>query len=65
MAFEDDVFVNCPFDADYKSLLKPLLFTILHLGLQPRISLDLLNVWDNSCLDTHSPMYANSSETGP
>lgn len=40
MAFEDNVFVNCPFDADYKSLLKPLLFTILYLRLQPRISLE-------------------------
>ena len=64
MAFEDNVFVNCPFDAADKSLLKPLLFTILHLGLEPRISLDLLNVWDHSSLDTHSPMYANSAETG-
>jgi hypothetical protein len=40
MAFEDNVFVNCPFDADYKPLLLPLLFTIGYLGLRPRIALE-------------------------
>lgn len=32
------VFVNCPFDDDYRSLLHPLLFTILDLGFEPRIA---------------------------
>lgn len=39
-AFEDNVFVNCPFDTDYKPLLRPLLFTIVYLGLKPRIALE-------------------------
>jgi hypothetical protein len=38
MPFERNVFVNCPFDEDYKILLKPLLFTILFLGFKPFIS---------------------------
>ena len=32
------VFVNCPFDRDYLSLLQPLLFTIVDLGFMPRIA---------------------------
>lgn len=40
MAFENNVFVNCPFDAEYKPLLDPLLFTIRYLGFQPRIALE-------------------------
>lgn len=40
MAFNQNVFVNCPFDADYLPLLRHLLFTIKYLGLQPRIALE-------------------------
>lgn len=40
MGFENNVFVNCPFDAEYKPLLDPLLFTIHYLGFQPRIALE-------------------------
>ena len=36
--FERNVFVNCPFDDEYVSLLRPLLFTILALGFRPRIA---------------------------
>lgn len=36
--FDKNVFINCPFDEDYKSLLRPLLFTIIYLGHNPRIS---------------------------
>lgn len=36
--FEQSVFINCPFDSDYDSLLRPLLFTILYFGFTPRIS---------------------------
>lgn len=32
------MFVNCPFDEDYHSLLRPLLFTIVYLGYHPRIA---------------------------
>lgn len=38
MTFEKNVFVNCPFDDDYKALLRPLLFTLVYHGLKPRIA---------------------------
>ncbi len=38
MTFETNVFINCPFDEDYKTLLKPLLFTVLYCGFDPQIS---------------------------
>jgi hypothetical protein len=40
MNFEKNVFVNCPFDEKYLPLLRPLLFTIIYLGLFPRIALE-------------------------
>lgn len=43
MPFATNVFVNCPFDAAYKPLLRPLLFTLLDLGFEPRIALERLN----------------------
>lgn len=36
----NDIFINCPFDENYKSLLKVLIFTIIHCGYNPRISLE-------------------------
>jgi hypothetical protein len=36
--FSRSVFVNCPFDADYLPLLRPLLFTVVYLGFVPRIA---------------------------
>lgn len=39
----NQVFINCPFDNDYKSLLRPLLFTVCFLGLNPRIASESLN----------------------
>ncbi len=41
--FEKNVFVNCPFDEDYYPLLRPLLFCVIALGFQPRISLETLD----------------------
>jgi hypothetical protein len=38
--FGRNVFINCPFDAEYFPLLKPLLFAVLHLGFTPRIALE-------------------------
>ena len=35
---ENNVFINCPFDEDYDSLLRPLLFTVIYLGFNPRIA---------------------------
>lgn len=43
MAFETNVFVNCPFDDDYKSLLRPILFCVYRLGFQPRIASERLD----------------------
>lgn len=40
MSYEKNVFVNCPFDEEYISFLRPLLFTVLYLGLEPRIALE-------------------------
>ncbi|HEX8409208.1 MAG TPA: hypothetical protein VF883_10100 [Thermoanaerobaculia bacterium] len=36
--FSRNVFVNCPFDAEYLPLLRPLLFTIMYVGFVPRIA---------------------------
>ena len=36
--FESNVFINCPFDADYEPLKKALLYTVVALGYHPRIS---------------------------
>ncbi|MEM9859552.1 MAG: hypothetical protein AAF843_19520 [Bacteroidota bacterium] len=36
--FDEQVFINCPFDKDYLLLLKPLLFTVIRIGFTPRIA---------------------------
>jgi len=38
--FETNVFVNCPFDDDYRQLLISIVFTIKKLGFTPRLSLE-------------------------
>ena len=38
--FEKNIFINCPFDEDYKPLLKILIYTIKKIGFIPRISLE-------------------------
>lgn len=43
MSFHKNVFVNCPFDDEYRSLLRPLVFTITYLGFKPRIALEELD----------------------
>jgi hypothetical protein len=43
MTFERNVFVNCPFDEKYLALLRPLLFTVIYLGLKPRIALEAID----------------------
>lgn len=43
MAFETNVFINCPFDNDYRSLLRPIVFCIHRLGFQPRIASERLD----------------------
>lgn len=36
--FDRSVFINCPFDQGYLSLLRPLLFTVASFGFEPRIA---------------------------
>jgi hypothetical protein len=36
--FSKNVFINCPFDSEYTSLLRPILFTIVYLGFNPQIA---------------------------
>ncbi len=43
MAFDKNVFINCPFDEQYLSLLRPLLFTVIYLGFDPRIASETLD----------------------
>lgn len=38
MAFDKNVFINCPFDSEYSVLLRPLLFTIIYFDLEPLLS---------------------------
>lgn len=38
--FDRNIFINCPFDSEYKELLRPLLFTILYVGFNPKIGLE-------------------------
>lgn len=36
--FERNVFINCPFDKEYIPLLRALIFTVIHLGFNPKIA---------------------------
>lgn len=36
--FPKNVFINCPFDSSYTKLLRPIIFTIMYLGYNPRIA---------------------------
>ena len=38
MNFNTNIFINCPFDKEYKPLLKALVFITLYLGFEPQIS---------------------------
>ena len=39
--FNKNVFINCPFDSKYDLILRPILFTIIYLGLTPQIASQL------------------------
>jgi hypothetical protein len=41
--FEKNVFINCPFDKEYKLLLHPLFFTVFSCGLTPRIATERMD----------------------
>ena len=38
MGFENNVFINCPFDEEYVPLLRALVFTTIYLNLEPHFS---------------------------
>lgn len=38
--YDKNVFINCPFDDEYFELLRPLIFTVVYFGFNPRISLE-------------------------
>ena len=38
--FEKNVFINCPFDKNYVPLLRPMLFSVLFHGFEPRIAIE-------------------------
>jgi hypothetical protein len=38
--FERNIFVNCPFDDDYRQLLTAVVFAVKYLGFTPRLSLE-------------------------
>jgi hypothetical protein len=40
MPFATNVFINCPFDPDYRQLQKAIIFTVLYLGFDPQISIN-------------------------
>lgn len=40
MSFEKNVFINCPFDPEYRQLLLGISFSVIYLGYNPRLSLE-------------------------
>lgn len=47
MDYFKNIFINCPFDEEYKPLLKVLLFTICKCGYTPRIALEYFDSSEN------------------
>lgn len=45
--FYRQVFINCPFDEDYLSLMRPLLFTVLYFDFIPRLASESLDSGEN------------------
>ena len=38
--FEKNIFINCPFDDDFRQLLVGIVFTVVYFGFKPRLSLE-------------------------
>ena len=45
--YQSSVFVNCPFDAKYSELLRPLLFVTIYFGHNPRIATERSDSGEN------------------
>jgi hypothetical protein len=43
VGFDENVFINCPYDDAFYPLLRPMLFTVIYAGLTPRLALEQLN----------------------
>lgn len=43
MEFNQNVFINCPYDEDYFPLLRPILFVTYYAGLTPRLALERMD----------------------
>lgn len=41
--FKENVFINCPYDLSFYSLLRPLLFTVIYAGFNPRLALERMD----------------------
>jgi hypothetical protein len=42
-AFDESVFINCPFDGDYDPILQAIIFCLVHLGFEPRLAREVDN----------------------
>ncbi len=73
--FENSVFLNCPFDTDYREFLEALLFTLVDCGLIPRIASErldssesritkILELIENSRFSIHDLSRIKASEPG-
>jgi tyrosine-protein phosphatase YwqE len=62
--FRKNIFINCPFDEEYKPLLRSLLFAVIDCGFEPRIATErndsaevrlkkILNLMRESCYSIH------------
>lgn len=46
-SFEESVFINCPFDEDYESILQALIFCLIRFGLCPRLATERDNAGES------------------
>ncbi|KQT43052.1 hypothetical protein ASG43_16130 [Aureimonas sp. Leaf454] len=47
MAYEECVFINCPFDKEYAPLLQAMLFCVIYLGFRPRLATERSDAAEN------------------
>lgn len=43
VSFDENVFINCPYDETFYPLLRPLVFTVIYAGLNPRLALERMD----------------------
>ena len=47
MGYGDNVFINCPYDIKYKGLMEAIIFVVVVLGFNPRLSLETSDSGEN------------------